>query len=100
MTAGPRFGGNALTLVYRAVWEDDWADPISVLDDEFSSWCRSKRIDTDLIPRRGSYEVEPGTVVDIRRADVRSEERRVGKECVSTCRLRGSQSNPETKTAN
>src|SRR3546814_20347099 len=34
---------------------------------------------------------EQGTDPDIAQVQVRSEERRVGKECVSTCRSRGSQ---------
>src|SRR3546814_1123084 len=40
--------------------------------------------------RRYSAKADPWHAIHVRRQDQRSEERRVGKECVSTCRSRWS----------
>lgn len=58
-----------MTLVYRSVWDDDWCEPLRVLDDEFASWCKSKGIDLDEIPRRGRLHVSDTLSIEIRRAD-------------------------------
>lgn len=58
-----------MTLIYRAVWEDDWCEPILVLDDEFRDWCASKGIDADDIPRRGRVAVNERIWIEVRRAD-------------------------------
>jgi hypothetical protein len=59
-----------MTLVYRAVWEDDSAEPLRVLEDEFKEWCTTKGVDPDDIPRRGRHTVSESSWIDVRRADV------------------------------
>jgi hypothetical protein len=58
-----------MTLVYRAVWDDEWSEPLLVLQDEFEEWCSSKGIDKDDIPRRGDYQVSDRLAIEVRRAD-------------------------------
>lgn len=60
-----------MTLLYRAVWEDNDHRPMDVLADEFREWCRSKGIDEIDIPARGTIE-SGATTVDVRRGDTES----------------------------
>lgn len=59
-----------MTLVYRTVWDDDWANPTALLEDEFKKWCAGKGIDADDIPVRGRYAQSDQLFIDVRRADV------------------------------
>jgi hypothetical protein len=58
-----------MSLLYRAVWDDEWCDPLAVLDDEFHKWCASKGVDVDDIPVRGRHVVDDAKSIEIRRAD-------------------------------
>ncbi|MPY94611.1 MAG: hypothetical protein GEV08_16585 [Acidimicrobiia bacterium] len=58
-----------MSLIYRAVWDDDWCQPLLVLDDEFKEWCIWKGIDEDDIPRRGRFQQDDSLWIEVRRAD-------------------------------
>lgn len=58
-----------MTLVYRAVWDDDWCLPLAVLEDEFNAWCLSKGVDIEDIPYRGRFVAGDQLWIDVRRAD-------------------------------
>lgn len=58
-----------MTLIYRAIWDDDWCVPLAVLDDEFRIWCQSKGIDKDDIPYRGIFAASDRLSIEVRRAD-------------------------------
>lgn len=58
-----------MTLVYRAVWDDEWAEPLTLLNDEFKTWCSSKGIDPSNIPMRGRFDQSDRVWLEIRRAD-------------------------------
>lgn len=58
-----------MTLVYRAVWDDDWAEPLTLLNDEFKIWCSSKGIDPSNIPMRGRFDQSDRVWLEVRRAD-------------------------------
>src|SRR3546814_2425471 len=60
--------------------------------DAFEAWAKANGVRAEKVPSGGSYyfEVETGGEVPTK-IRFRSEERRVGKECVSTCRSRWSQ---------
>lgn len=60
-----------MTLVYRAVWDDDWCEPVGVLEDEFKDWCASKGIDAEDIPRRGRFEPTDRLSIEIRRGNTK-----------------------------
>src|SRR3546814_20202767 len=59
-----------------------------------------ERHDRNIFARDILPDVELGPVRDREHADARSEERRVGKECVSTCRSRWSPYHYKKKTSN
>src|SRR3546814_4382429 len=69
---------------------------VPVIDKDVRRWWRSDSLWQAHDPRYGADEVciipGPVAVAGITRVDERSEERRVGNECVSTCRSRGAPS--------
>src|SRR3546814_17000960 len=68
--------GNALL---EAVWHHRWIASVDIMVAE-----------TDGVDGREGYYANYGALRDMVQNHIRSEERRVGKECVSTCRSRWS----------
>jgi hypothetical protein len=58
-----------VTLVYRAVWNDDGCEPLDLLDGEFRAWCAFKGINESDIPRRGKFDPDENLSIEVRRAD-------------------------------
>src|SRR3546814_16308776 len=72
-------------------WARDRADGERIPIEKVISWLTHEPAATLELSDRGRIAV--GYKADINLIDHRSEERRVGKACVSTCRSRWSQSN-------
>src|SRR3546814_9406211 len=77
----------------------DWSSDVcssDLIQDLRSRWRRFFRKPTPdhlpryLLVRMIAYRIQANAFGDLDRETVRSEERRVGKECVSTCRSRWS----------
>jgi hypothetical protein len=60
-----------MSLIYRAVWNDDGVVATQHLLDQFVTWCRGKGFDQHQIPERGRKDDPEGQRwIDIRRAEV------------------------------
>lgn len=60
-----------MSLLFRAIWQDETHLPHRLLPDEFANWCRSKGLEEIDIPHRGAF-AGPRGVVDVRRGDTES----------------------------
>ena len=63
--------GIPMSLIYRAVWNDDGVVATQHLLDQFVLWCRGKGFDQQQIPERGRID-DPDNKrwIDVRRAEV------------------------------
>src|SRR3546814_11535857 len=84
-------------LEYRAADQENDQDPHSPVAPPRGGECRGAEADRDQVDARREVELQR-LQPDGLGADMRSEERRVGKECVSTCRSRGSPYHYKKKT--
>src|SRR3546814_17027675 len=85
-------------LKERGLWDEVMISDLKYFD---GSLAKIDRIPQDLREIYATaFEVEPKWLVEAASRRQRSEERRVGKECVSTCRSRWSPDHEKKKTQN